>query len=362
MFRQLRTLLAISLIFPAAASAQICAGDCANDGGVSVDEVVVGVNIALGAVPLSRCNPFDRDGSGSVTVEELIGAINNALAGCPAAPARSIRGVAATGAPIVGRVCAVGSNGEEVGCSSTAVDGSFRIGATNAVGPFLLSAFPTAGGGQRQFSWSPDNDGLANVTPFTTLALLLASNYADLPALYGDWDTGLGRVDPEVLSDAVDAVLNNFANRLTGIVPSDFDPFESLFMANGSGFDGVLDTLRFDFNYGGGTVRLNGSTLAIQFDPGTIPGGNYRLTVTVKASIAPPQTITIDKVPKPSNRQEFCSADQVNNVLTGIGSYKVTSCTFDGNVGQIAATVSVSYPGVPPITIPYTVTYTYTPL
>jgi hypothetical protein len=352
------TLLALSLFLPATAFAQLCDGDCANDGAVTVDEVVTGVNLALGAAPLSQCNPFDRDADGSVTVDEVIAAINNALTGCPAAPAQSLSGVAATGAPIVGQVCAVGGNGAEIGCSATAVDGSFRIGTVGASGPFLLSAIPTFADAPPQFSWSNVNDGLTNVTPFTTLALLLATDYADLRDLYEGWGVGQDSVDQEVLADAVDAVLGNFANRLSGAVPNGFDPFTSFFAANGTGFDAVLDALNFDFDFDGGNVFLNGSTFVIDFDPGVIPDGNYRLTIRVEVSVAPPQTIVIDNVPKPTTSGEFCTPELYGEAFANIPGLTINSCSFDGTSGRIAATVSPA----PGFSISYTATYTYSPM
>lgn len=359
MFLRPRTaLLALALLFPASAFAQLCDGDCANDGAVTVDEVVTGVNLALGAAPLSQCNPFDRDGSGSVTVDELVGAINNALTGCPAAPAQSLRGIAATGAPIVGQVCAVAGNGAEVGCSATATDGSFRIGTAGASGPFLLSAVPTFGGAQPQFSWSDVADGFTNVTPFTTLSLLLASDYADLRDLYEAWGSAQDAVDPDVLADAVGAVLENFANRLAGQVPGDFDPFTSFFAANGTGFDAVLDALDFNFDFDGGRVFLNGSSFVIDFDPGTLPGGDWRLTIRVEVSMAPPQTIVLDNMPKPSTSAEFCTPELYGEAFQGIPGLTINSCSFDGTSGRIAATVSPA----PGFSISYTATYTYTPM
>lgn len=59
-----------------------CAGDCNTDGEVTVDEVVRGVNIALGLAPLGLCPVLDRSGDGEVTVDELIAAVNAALNGC----------------------------------------------------------------------------------------------------------------------------------------------------------------------------------------------------------------------------------------------------------------------------------------
>lgn len=62
----------------------VCAGDCGEDGEITIDELVKGVSIALGIAPLSNCSPFDRDSSGEVTIDELVAAVSNALMGCPA--------------------------------------------------------------------------------------------------------------------------------------------------------------------------------------------------------------------------------------------------------------------------------------
>jgi hypothetical protein len=49
---------------------------------VTIDELVLGVNIALDVQPLDRCPPFDASGDGQVTVNELIDGVNRALKGC----------------------------------------------------------------------------------------------------------------------------------------------------------------------------------------------------------------------------------------------------------------------------------------
>ncbi|HVN87836.1 MAG TPA: plastocyanin/azurin family copper-binding protein [Candidatus Binatia bacterium] len=60
-----------------------CAGDCDGEGSVSVDELVRGVNIALGSVDVDQCGILDDDHDGHVGVNELVVAVNNALDGCP---------------------------------------------------------------------------------------------------------------------------------------------------------------------------------------------------------------------------------------------------------------------------------------
>ena len=63
-----------------------CSGDCNSDGAITVDEVIVGVNIALGNRPIDDCLSLDPNGDGMVTIDELITAVSNALNGCVAPP------------------------------------------------------------------------------------------------------------------------------------------------------------------------------------------------------------------------------------------------------------------------------------
>lgn len=67
---------------PTAIASTDCTGDCNGNGAVTVDELIVGVNIALGTQPLGNCPSFDSNSDGKTTVNELVGAVGNALAGC----------------------------------------------------------------------------------------------------------------------------------------------------------------------------------------------------------------------------------------------------------------------------------------
>jgi cysteine-rich repeat protein len=79
-------LIAAALLLLLALSGQVraqCTGDCDGSGEVTVGEIIVGVNIALDAIPLTNCLVLDADGNTEVTVDELIAAVGNALRGCP---------------------------------------------------------------------------------------------------------------------------------------------------------------------------------------------------------------------------------------------------------------------------------------
>ncbi len=60
-----------------------CVGDCGGDGEVTVNELIIGVNIAVGSAPVTMCTVLDVNGDGEVTIDEILRAVNNALNGCP---------------------------------------------------------------------------------------------------------------------------------------------------------------------------------------------------------------------------------------------------------------------------------------
>jgi len=59
-----------------------CPGDCNGDGSVTVDELVHGVDIALGQRDVSACAPLDANADGVVSITEIIVAVERAFTGC----------------------------------------------------------------------------------------------------------------------------------------------------------------------------------------------------------------------------------------------------------------------------------------
>jgi len=58
-----------------------CIGDCNGDGMVAINELVTGVNIALGLQPVTACEAF-ADQSGAVGISQLVQGVIAALNGC----------------------------------------------------------------------------------------------------------------------------------------------------------------------------------------------------------------------------------------------------------------------------------------
>ncbi|MFN8627337.1 MAG: hypothetical protein U0587_15305 [Candidatus Binatia bacterium] len=64
----------------------VCVGDCNSDSRVAIDELILGVNIALGNAAASACAAINVNADTKVTIDELIGGVHAALHGCATSP------------------------------------------------------------------------------------------------------------------------------------------------------------------------------------------------------------------------------------------------------------------------------------
>ena len=85
--RRMRSVLleiffAVVAVAAGAQMSVVCDGDCNGDNTVAINELITGVNIALGNQEVSTCSAFDANAGGSVAINELIAGVNNALNGC----------------------------------------------------------------------------------------------------------------------------------------------------------------------------------------------------------------------------------------------------------------------------------------
>ena len=121
--------------------AQPCVGDCDGDGMVAINELITGVNIALGTSPVSACPSFDANGDGEVSISELIQAVNFAL-GAPCGD----EGVCGDGAENVdGETCDDGNNFGGDGCAANCTAEDSRAGvfdAAKTIATVQTAAFP----------------------------------------------------------------------------------------------------------------------------------------------------------------------------------------------------------------------------
>lgn len=76
-----------------------CIGDCNGNGVVTVNEIIIGVNIALGNAPVTACPAFDPNHDDRVGINELIAAVSNLLYGCGVTPPTPLPTPTATATP-----------------------------------------------------------------------------------------------------------------------------------------------------------------------------------------------------------------------------------------------------------------------
>ncbi len=109
-YKRIHRLVAISLLVlwagsPAASAADVvCVGDCAGDSQVTVDDIIIAVNISLGSAPVTECEAADPTGSGTVTIDDIVRAVNNSLDGCPDVPPTPTPTVAPAGSGLTGAI------------------------------------------------------------------------------------------------------------------------------------------------------------------------------------------------------------------------------------------------------------------
>ena len=110
------------LLWGAAPANAQCVGDCNGDGTVAINELILGVNIALGSLPVTECPEF-ANSQGNVDIAQLIKGVNNALNGCPApdsTPTSTATGVP-TGTTAMVTATATVTNTPVVGTSTPTV-------------------------------------------------------------------------------------------------------------------------------------------------------------------------------------------------------------------------------------------------
>lgn len=140
---------------------------------------------------------------------------------------------------------------------------------------------------------------------------------------------------------------------------------ESQWASFSTAFSGAYEEINdrgFSFSFNGSnlTVNLGGGGTG---GTGGTGGGTGSLSITVSISGVPsPTAITVNGVPKPANQTEFCADLQNDSSFQSIGAsgggtLTINSCSFSGNKGTVNATLSITSPM--PMTLPYTVTYTY---
>lgn len=195
-------LLLILLDATASPAAPLCAGDCDGNGQVGISELITGVNMALGLLPVTQCPLFDSNDDEQVGIAELIAAVNAALGSCGGAAGVTnfVTQVRVVGSDVTGVVrggsLPAPSNGPAVDAPDavTVINGGSAQLTLNASQPFstVYVAVESASGLVRGAFGTPV-DGYYEITlaaAVTQVVLQLTLNQ-ELPAETFAWNTAV---------------------------------------------------------------------------------------------------------------------------------------------------------------------------
>ncbi len=318
--------------------------------------------LVSGSMLLAACNDDDPKSNSTPTTPTT-----------PTAQTENINGVAATGKAFAGQVEVVNAQGKKSEPVTIKADGTFSVNVPKGA-PYLIRAFNA---NQTLYSYAKAA-GYANVTQLTTAALYDANTKVDVAKLYADWAKQSTQLTAaSVIQSAAEVVANlktqMLAAGLTATEINTLNVFNYPFQPTATNkFDNLLDQVKLNYNCTqmacdvsyvvngqpfSWNYSINTSGIVINFDPkqngGGIPTGNFNLKVTTNVA-GVSTSVNLPNIPKPANQQEFCGGQDALGQLPA--GYTLNSCSFNGNTGTIAATISQAG-----FSISYNVKYEYSP-
>jgi len=179
---------------------------------------------------------------------------------------RNLSGTVAVGAPAVGTVTVIDADGNTQSSQSDA-SGNYTINLADMSGPYLIRAVPADSALPEMYSFAT-GAGIANVTPFTQLALFLAYR-TSLQTAFDSWSTLSANWKRADLEDALAQINANFHDALlnAGVDPNTYDFFTTPFAADHSGIDAFLDGYSVSVDSSGNTYEITDTSgQAVTFD------------------------------------------------------------------------------------------------
>ncbi len=168
---------------------------------------------------------------------------------------RTLTGTVAVGLPVKGAITIIDTDGKTLDAQSN-TNGTYTANLGGRPGPYLIRVEPDDNNFPVLYSYATSS-GVANITPFTTLALFLAyqSDFADSFDSWATIHAGWKRADFEQARSTINA---NFSTELqnAGVNPVAYDFFTVPFEANQTGIDAFLDNYSVSFDYGAGTYNI----------------------------------------------------------------------------------------------------------
>jgi hypothetical protein len=173
--------------------------------------------------------------------------------------ASTVSGVAATGAAMVGTVSLMDSSGTSSERSQPInADGSFSFIVDGLKPPFILEAKGTSGGTNYTLYSIANGPGIANINPFSNLAVCIASGKADPVSLYSNLDATAVQTILTNLPQATSDLQAKLQPLLTPFSATG-NPISDIYSVNHQGLDGVLDMVKIDMS-ATGTITITNKT------------------------------------------------------------------------------------------------------
>lgn len=173
---------------------------------------------------------------------------------------RNLTGTVAVGAPVEALLTITDRLGETFVTESDA-NGVYSVTLEGRPGPYLIRIEPNDEALPVMYSFATTS-GVANATPFTTLALLLVFREdLNLETAFDDWAEVVSDWDRSVLEDFLAIINANFAEQLEnfGIIPELFDLFTTPFVADSTGIDAFLDEFTASMDLSDNTYTVTDS-------------------------------------------------------------------------------------------------------
>lgn len=172
-----------------------------------------------------------------------------------------ISGVAASGAPLVGKVefkCRNADDSVYTGETFTDENGRYTFDVTNLKGPFIIKVTSTEDPNIEYTSAATESDigGTVNVTPLTHLVMANTVGNADPDEIFDNFS--MAAIDATIDKSKLDANKELVRKAIKPILKAvmnteSVDIMKQSFSANNSGFDAVLDNLEVTINKVAGT-------------------------------------------------------------------------------------------------------------
>jgi NHL repeat-containing protein len=185
------------------AAGPTCVGDCDNGGSVTVDEIVTGVNIALGLLSLDQCPRFDCEGIGRVEIDCIIKAVAAVLNGCDSTTPTSTTTPASTPLATSSATATVSEAATHTPTATPTATATASRTATASTTPPSCGTFITKwgglGSGTGQFNFpadvAVDGDGNVFVVDSGNNRIEEFTNDGTFLAAFGGPGTGDGEFD-----------------------------------------------------------------------------------------------------------------------------------------------------------------------